>query len=67
MKSSRRQFVNLAACAAALPALSKSAPAQAYPSRPITREARWLHDHYRLPRLTCGERRLLFAALRCDQ
>jgi tripartite-type tricarboxylate transporter receptor subunit TctC len=36
MKSSRRQFMNLAAGAAALPALSRRAPAQAYPARPIT-------------------------------
>jgi tripartite-type tricarboxylate transporter receptor subunit TctC len=32
----RRQFLQLAAGAAALPALSRSAEAQAYPSRPIT-------------------------------
>jgi len=36
MKSSRRQFLHLAAGAAALPAVSRIARAQAYPSRPIT-------------------------------
>jgi len=32
----RRQFLHLAACAAALPAMSRIARAQAYPARPIT-------------------------------
>src|SRR5262245_31080590 len=32
----RRQFLHLAACAAALPAVSQNARARAYPSRPIT-------------------------------
>jgi tripartite-type tricarboxylate transporter receptor subunit TctC len=32
----RRQFLHLAGCAAALPVLSRTAGAQAYPSRPIT-------------------------------
>ena len=36
MKLPRRQFLHLAAGAAALPALSRIASAQAYPSRPIT-------------------------------
>jgi len=36
MKLPRRQFLHLAAGAAALPALSRIANAQAYPSRPIT-------------------------------
>jgi tripartite-type tricarboxylate transporter receptor subunit TctC len=36
MKISRREFVHLAAGAAALPAASRMASAQAYPSRPIT-------------------------------
>ena len=36
MKLLRRQFLHLAAGAAALPALSRVAWAQAYPSRPIT-------------------------------
>jgi tripartite-type tricarboxylate transporter receptor subunit TctC len=36
MKFSRREFVHLAAGAAALPAASRMAWAQAYPSRPIT-------------------------------
>src|SRR5258707_8526463 len=36
MKWARRKFVRLAACAAALPALSRRASAQAYPTRPIT-------------------------------
>jgi tripartite-type tricarboxylate transporter receptor subunit TctC len=36
MKISRRQFLHLAAGAAALPAVSRIARAQAYPSRPIT-------------------------------
>jgi tripartite-type tricarboxylate transporter receptor subunit TctC len=36
MKRPRRQFLQLAASAAALPALSRVAGAQAYPSRPIT-------------------------------
>jgi tripartite-type tricarboxylate transporter receptor subunit TctC len=36
MKRSRRQFLRLAAVAAALPAAARSATAQAYPSRPIT-------------------------------
>jgi tripartite-type tricarboxylate transporter receptor subunit TctC len=36
MKLPRRQFLHLAAGAAALPAASRVAWAQAYPSRPIT-------------------------------
>ena len=36
MKPSRRQFLRLAAGAAALPALPRIARAQAYPTRPIT-------------------------------
>jgi tripartite-type tricarboxylate transporter receptor subunit TctC len=36
MKIPRRQFLHLAAGAAALPALSRSATGQTYPSRPIT-------------------------------
>src|SRR6266702_3101723 len=36
MKLPRRQFLHLAAGAAALPAVSRVARAQAYPSRPIT-------------------------------
>jgi tripartite-type tricarboxylate transporter receptor subunit TctC len=36
MKWARRKFLHLAACAAALPALSRRASAQAYPTRPIT-------------------------------
>src|SRR5205809_3491548 len=36
MKLARRQFLHLAAGAAALPAISRVAWAQAYPSRPIT-------------------------------
>lgn len=36
MNFSRRKFLDLAAGAAALPATSRIAPAQAYPSRPIT-------------------------------
>src|SRR6267142_1685052 len=36
MKLPRRQFLHLAAGAAALPAVSRTAWAQAYPSRPIT-------------------------------
>ena len=36
MKIPRRQFLHLAAGAAALPAVSRIARAQAYPSRPIT-------------------------------
>jgi tripartite-type tricarboxylate transporter receptor subunit TctC len=36
MKLPRRQFLHLAAGAAALPAVSRNARAQAYPSRPIT-------------------------------
>ena len=36
MKVPRRQFLHLAAGAAALPAISRSARAQSYPSRPIT-------------------------------
>ena len=35
MKLARRQFLHLAAGAAALPALSRVAWAQAYPSRPV--------------------------------
>src|SRR5215813_12933297 len=35
MKLPRRQFLYLAAGAAALPALSRNARAQAYPSRPV--------------------------------
>src|SRR5262245_2507250 len=34
-KIPRRKFLHLAACAAALPALSHIAAAQAYPSRPV--------------------------------
>jgi tripartite-type tricarboxylate transporter receptor subunit TctC len=36
MKMRRRQFLHLAAGAAALPAISSIARAQTYPSRPIT-------------------------------
>jgi tripartite-type tricarboxylate transporter receptor subunit TctC len=36
MKFVRRQFLHLAAGAAAVPAISRIARAQAYPSRPIT-------------------------------
>src|SRR5215472_12221443 len=36
MKLPRRQFLHLAAGAAALPAISRMARAQAYPTRPIT-------------------------------
>src|SRR6266581_1605980 len=36
MKSPRRQFLHLAAGAAAVPAVTRLARAQAYPSRPIT-------------------------------
>jgi tripartite-type tricarboxylate transporter receptor subunit TctC len=36
MKLRRRQFLHLAAGAAALPAVSRDANAQAYPARPIT-------------------------------
>jgi tripartite-type tricarboxylate transporter receptor subunit TctC len=36
MKLVRRQFLHLAAGAAALPAMSRMAKAQAYPLRPIT-------------------------------
>jgi tripartite-type tricarboxylate transporter receptor subunit TctC len=36
MKRSRRQFLRLAAGAAALPVMSRVAMAQAYPTRPIT-------------------------------
>jgi tripartite-type tricarboxylate transporter receptor subunit TctC len=36
MKFPRRQFLHLAASAVALPAVSRIARAQAYPSRPIT-------------------------------
>jgi tripartite-type tricarboxylate transporter receptor subunit TctC len=36
MKLQRRQFLHLAAAAAALPAVSRIASAQAYPTRPIT-------------------------------
>jgi tripartite-type tricarboxylate transporter receptor subunit TctC len=35
MKPSRRTFLHLAATAAALPAISRIAPAQTYPSRPV--------------------------------
>jgi tripartite-type tricarboxylate transporter receptor subunit TctC len=35
MKFPRRQFLQLAACAAVLPAVSKTAKAQVYPARPI--------------------------------
>jgi len=36
VKLPRRQFLHLAACAAALPAVSRMASAQAYPARPVT-------------------------------
>jgi tripartite-type tricarboxylate transporter receptor subunit TctC len=36
MKLQRRKFLHLAACAAALPAMSRTAGAQAYPTRPVT-------------------------------
>ena len=36
MKLPRRQFLHLTAAAAALPAVSRVARAQAYPTRPIT-------------------------------
>jgi tripartite-type tricarboxylate transporter receptor subunit TctC len=35
MKLPRRNFLHLAACAAALPAVSRFAFAQTYPSRPV--------------------------------
>jgi len=35
MKLPRRQFLHLAACAAALPVVSRIAWAQAYPTRPV--------------------------------
>ena len=35
MKLPRRNLLHLAACAAALPAVSRIARAQAYPSRPV--------------------------------
>src|SRR5215510_7928056 len=35
MKLPRRNFLHLAACAAALPAVSRMARAQAYPTRPV--------------------------------
>src|SRR5262245_7669025 len=35
MKLPRRNFLHLAACAAALPAVSRFARAQAYPARPV--------------------------------
>jgi tripartite-type tricarboxylate transporter receptor subunit TctC len=35
MKLPRRQFLHLAACAAALPAASRTASAQSYPTRPV--------------------------------
>src|SRR5262245_34992355 len=35
MKLPRRNFLHLAACAAALPAMSRIAWAQAYPTRPV--------------------------------
>jgi tripartite-type tricarboxylate transporter receptor subunit TctC len=35
MKLPRRYFLHLAACAAALPAVSRIARAQAYPARPV--------------------------------
>ena len=35
MKLSRREVLHLAAGAVALPAVARSAPAQAYPSRPV--------------------------------
>ena len=38
MKLPRRKFLHLAACAAALPAMSRVAGAQAYPTRPV----RWI-------------------------
>ena len=36
MKLPRRNFFHLAACAAALPAISRMSWAQAYPARPVT-------------------------------
>ena len=36
MKLRRRQFLHLAAGAAALPALSQTVRAQSYPARPVT-------------------------------
>ena len=35
MKLPRRNFLHLAACAAALPAVSRIAKAQSYPARPV--------------------------------
>ena len=35
MKLPRRQFLHLAACAAALPAVARIATAQSYPTRPV--------------------------------
>ena len=36
MKPARRKFLHLAACAVSLPAVSRIARAQTYPTRPIT-------------------------------
>jgi tripartite-type tricarboxylate transporter receptor subunit TctC len=41
MKLPRRQFLHLAAGAAALPAVSRNARAQTYPTRPVTLVAPW--------------------------
>jgi hypothetical protein len=55
MKLPRRQFLHLAAAAAALPAMSRFAWAQTYPTRPITMivplaaGAGWMQPHEFLP------------------
>ena len=49
MKLPRRNFLNLAAGAAALPAVSRIAWAQAYPSRPVRLIGQWLFDRYGQP------------------
>jgi len=41
MKLPRRKFLHLAACAAALPAVSRFACAQAYPARPVRLLVGW--------------------------
>jgi hypothetical protein len=50
MKLPRRKFLQLAACAAALPAVSRIARAQAYPSRIVM----WLFSPMGSTALTLG-------------
>ena len=61
MKLPRRNFLHLAAGAAALPAVSRIARAQAYPTRPV-RAARSEHDN---PEFMIASQRFEISNARC--